>query len=333
MTEAIEQEALAIFAVVGIAVAFAFLSLRLLPWWCNANLKGAFWRPIASLTHWLDYALWPDSPTLMHAQSIAWYGLLVSIVAFYYRRILGTSVAAGLAGLVGSGRTDLARCIFGVDQRTTGNILVNGVQVSIQSPGDAIFGGTAPATRVELDFLATLLAAIQSHGGHYAVASQVQDADVELPLVTGPGNQVAPQISGDGAWLVYKDYDEPTGAETSTRLMRVPLSGGPAQLVTDTQPHAIQSALSSKSKALIVETISNPLWNVVDIPALVEVCRGKGVKLLVDDGPWYFDLRGVWARGSLAPCERPAGASEGLTWFDLTPEKTAAWHYGSMREG
>jgi endonuclease/exonuclease/phosphatase family metal-dependent hydrolase len=56
-----------------------------------------------------------------------------------------------------------------------------------QSPGDAIFGGTAPATRVELDFLATLLAAIQSHGGHYAVASQVQDADVELPLVTGPG--------------------------------------------------------------------------------------------------------------------------------------------------
>jgi cystathionine beta-lyase/cystathionine gamma-synthase len=41
--------------------------------------------------------------------------------------------------------------------------------------------------------------------------------------------------------------------------------------------------LSSKSKALIVETISNPLWNVVDIPALVEVCRGKGVKLLVDN--------------------------------------------------
>ena len=60
---------------------------------------------------------------------------------------------------------------------------------------------------------------------------------------------------------------------------------------------------------------------------------GGRVKLLIDDGPWYFDLRGVWARGSLAPCERPAGASEGLTWFELTPEKTAAWHYGSMREG
>jgi hypothetical protein len=56
------------------------------------------------------------------------------------------------------------------------------------------------------------------------------------------------------------------------------------------------------------------------------------VKLLVDDGPWYFDLRGVWVRGALAPCEAPAGAPEGLSWFELTPEKTAAWHYGRMRE-
>jgi hypothetical protein len=57
------------------------------------------------------------------------------------------------------------------------------------------------------------------------------------------------------------------------------------------------------------------------------------VKLLVDDGPWYFDLRGVWARGALAACEAPEGTAEGLAWFELTPEKTAAWHYGSMREG
>ena len=57
------------------------------------------------------------------------------------------------------------------------------------------------------------------------------------------------------------------------------------------------------------------------------------VKLLVDDGPWYFDLRGVWARGALTPCERPADAGEGQSWFELTPEKTAAWHYGSMRKG
>ena len=57
------------------------------------------------------------------------------------------------------------------------------------------------------------------------------------------------------------------------------------------------------------------------------------VKLLVDDGPWYFDLRGVWVRGSLTPIKPPTGALESQAWFELTPEKTAAWHYGSMREG
>jgi endonuclease/exonuclease/phosphatase family metal-dependent hydrolase len=55
-----------------------------------------------------------------------------------------------------------------------------------QSPGDAIAGGQTPATQVELDFLAVLLAAIQQHGGNYVVASQIQDVDVEVPLATSP---------------------------------------------------------------------------------------------------------------------------------------------------
>jgi endonuclease/exonuclease/phosphatase family metal-dependent hydrolase len=54
-----------------------------------------------------------------------------------------------------------------------------------QSPGDLIVGGTTRATDVELDYLAILLDALERHGGHYAVASQVQDTDVELPLFTG----------------------------------------------------------------------------------------------------------------------------------------------------
>ena len=54
-----------------------------------------------------------------------------------------------------------------------------------QSPGDLIAGGTVLATDVELDYLAILLDALARHGGHYAVASQIDETDVEVPLWTG----------------------------------------------------------------------------------------------------------------------------------------------------
>lgn len=70
----------------------------------------------------------------------------------------------------------------------------------------------------------------------------------------------------------------------------------------------------------------------VGLPPSPEPPAGR-VKLLVDDGPWYFDLRGVWVRGALTACETPTGVAGGNAWFELAPEKTVAWHYGSMRQG
>ncbi len=49
----------------------------------------------------------------------------------------------GLAGLVGSGRTEVARALFGVDSVTGGEIIVNGRPVVLKSPGDAIKHGIA----------------------------------------------------------------------------------------------------------------------------------------------------------------------------------------------
>ncbi len=44
----------------------------------------------------------------------------------------------GLAGLVGAGRTEMARVIFGIDRKWTGSISVDGRKVSIDHPQDAI---------------------------------------------------------------------------------------------------------------------------------------------------------------------------------------------------
>ena len=44
----------------------------------------------------------------------------------------------GVAGLVGAGRTELMRVIFGADKKLGGKVLVNGKEVNIKSPEDAI---------------------------------------------------------------------------------------------------------------------------------------------------------------------------------------------------
>jgi rhamnose transport system ATP-binding protein len=49
----------------------------------------------------------------------------------------------GLAGLVGSGRTELAETIFGLRRATSGEILLNGQSARIRSPRDAIRAGVA----------------------------------------------------------------------------------------------------------------------------------------------------------------------------------------------
>jgi hypothetical protein len=69
----------------------------------------------------------------------------------------------------------------------------------------------------------------------------------------------------------------------------------------------------------------------VGLPVGTEPPPGR-VKLLVDEGPWYFDLRGVWVRGALSPIKPRSNLPAGLAWSELKPDKTAAWHYGSMRE-
>ena len=63
------------------------------------------------------------------------------------RRVRGVSFALhagevlGLAGLVGAGRTELARMLFGADRHTTGEVVLGGKRLDIKGPQDAIDAG------------------------------------------------------------------------------------------------------------------------------------------------------------------------------------------------
>jgi len=47
----------------------------------------------------------------------------------------------GFAGLMGAGRTELARAIMGADPKTAGTIILNGTEVKIKQPSDAVAAG------------------------------------------------------------------------------------------------------------------------------------------------------------------------------------------------
>jgi ribose transport system ATP-binding protein len=64
-------------------------------------------------------------------------GNAVKDVSLYVRK----GEILGLSGLVGAGRTETFRAIFGADKRDSGEILINGKSAKIESPHDAVARG------------------------------------------------------------------------------------------------------------------------------------------------------------------------------------------------
>lgn len=57
------------------------------PWWTDPTLKLAFWRPLSSVTHAIDHALWPDSAAAHLAHSLAWHALALVVVWLLLSRL------------------------------------------------------------------------------------------------------------------------------------------------------------------------------------------------------------------------------------------------------
>lgn len=75
-------------------------ALGFFPWWANQTLQVSFWRPLTALTHWIDYTLWPNHPSLMRLHSALWYGGVVGLVWLLFRRLTRRRSIAVVASLV-----------------------------------------------------------------------------------------------------------------------------------------------------------------------------------------------------------------------------------------
>lgn len=161
----------------------------------------------------------------------------------------------GLAGLLGSGRTELARLFFGADRPDNGALRVNGVKEGIASPREAIDQGIAfcPENRKtegiidELTVRENMILALQATRGWFrAIPRKRQDefADEYIKALNiNPPNpeQLIKNLSGGnqqkvilGRWLLTQPklliLDEPTrgidvGAKAEIQKLVLKLSG------------------------------------------------------------------------------------------------------------
>lgn len=71
-----------------------------LPWWAAPDFSFALLRPLGTLSHFLDYLLWPTQPWLMHAHNVVLYCVVVALAGALFQRILGPGLWALLATLL-----------------------------------------------------------------------------------------------------------------------------------------------------------------------------------------------------------------------------------------
>jgi len=162
----------------------------------------------------------------------------------------------GLAGLVGSGRSNVAEALFGVVPATTGSIEIEGIAVRVDSPAQAMKYGMAFLTEdrketgcfLILDILSNMESAVLSDRyvkfgfvQSRALRDDCEDMSRKLRVKTPSLDEVIQNLSGGnqqkvliGRWLLTKPkiliLDEPTrgidvGAKAEIHRLVTQLAG------------------------------------------------------------------------------------------------------------
>jgi len=185
----------------------------------------------------------------------------------------------GLAGLIGAGRTELARAIFGIDRPAAGTLLMHGTPVTIRVPRDAIKLGiylipedrkhvglvldSSIAENIMLASLPTIAYAnlIDAGKGERIAQSQMQSlrikassVDVSVGSLSG-GNQQKVVL---GKWLSMQPkmiiFDEPTrGVDAGAKI----------------EIYALMRALADQGVAILM--ISSDMEEVIGVSDRVAV--------------------------------------------------------------
>lgn len=191
----------------------------------------------------------------------------------------------GFAGLMGAGRTEVARCIFGADKLESGQIMLNGKEVKIRSPRDAVSQGVGYLSEdrkryglvlgldVESNMAMSSMKRFTTKFGFIKkdLIKQNSDTFIEtLAVKTPSGTQLTKNLSGGnqqkvviGKWLTEDCdiliFDEPTrGIDVGAK----------------SEIYRLLNDLAAKGKSIIM--ISSELEEVIRMSHRIMVmCEGR----------------------------------------------------------
>ena len=220
-----------------------------------------------------------DAPVVLKVEHLN-AGRMVQDVSFELRK----GEILGFAGLMGAGRTETARAIFGADPKESGEIYVNGEKVDIKSPADAVkhsigylsedrkrYGVVVQKSVTENATMATLEnymhgAFINKKGEKEITQSYVEQLNIKTPSV----EQLVVNLSGGNQqkvvlakWLVRDCdiliFDEPTrGIDVGAK----------------SEIYKLMNKLAEEGKSIIM--ISSELQEILRMSDRVLVmCEGK----------------------------------------------------------
>ncbi|HEX5242106.1 MAG TPA: sugar ABC transporter ATP-binding protein, partial [Tepidisphaeraceae bacterium] len=205
---------------------------------------------------------------------------------------IGAGEVIGLAGLLGSGRSELARLMFGIDVADTGDIEIAGRKMVFRQPRQAVAMGMAfcPEDRKtsgiipELSIRENIVLALQARGGLFKSLSRARQDEIAngyikaIGIVTPSAEQSIANLSG--------------GNQQKAILARW-LAADPRLLILDEPTRGIDVGAKAEIQKLVLSLCRQGTAIVFISSELEEVVRVSDRVLVLRDRALVGQLRGA----------------------------------------
>jgi ribose transport system ATP-binding protein len=203
----------------------------------------------------------------------------------------GRGEIVGMAGLLGSGRTETARAIFGADAVDEGKVYLEGRTLDLHSPGDAIDAGLAFLTEdrkaegiiPELSVRENLTLAALPDLSRLGIVSRAKQQEVVERFMKRLGVKAS---------SAEQKIRELSGGNQQKVLLARWLCKNPKFLILDEPTRGIDIGAKGEIQSLINELAASGLGVLMISSELEELVEGSSRVVVMRDGKCAAELRG-----------------------------------------